>query len=342
MTMEWGRDVDGLSVVSYNLLGHYAWYWQSSWELTPDTLPWSERLDAFDRELGALNADVICCQEVTQDMFASLLSRLVVKGYLGLLALRHLPDWTYNEGWETSQLGLAIFYKHTKLEVSDSSHRFARDFITKDELAQDQQDGISRHLLRRQDSVLMCRLRWRRQNNTPEDVIIACAHAVWWYDAKPDRPIACKPVQMMLMQRALQEFAETRGCDSRRLLLCGDFNTMPKKGCSLSAYDDTAGYELFTAGSLPTEHPEHPCQHGWNLPDLAAPYKLRSAYQDVKQQEPPFTTRTSDFIATIDYIFVAEGIKVTSVLPVPEDCGPCPSKDRPSDHLPIGANLQLL
>jgi len=335
----WTSGTEGVSVVSYNLLGHHHWYWDSSWAATPDSLPWPQRLEAFVHELGTLDADVICCQEVTQEMFASLLPQLAAKGYLGLLALRHLPEWTYNEGWEASQLGLAVFTRHASLEVMETSHRFARDFLSEKEYDVDK-SKISACLMKRQDSVLMCKIRRRQLAKMPDDFIIACAHAVWWYDDDPKSPIAAKPVQMMLMVRAVKEFADRCGVDERFVTLCGDFNTMPRKGCSSSSYDDTAGYELFTTGILPKDHREHPAQHGWDLPDLRTPLKLSSAYNVALGTEPSFTTKTSGFTAAIDFIFFGEGFEVESVLPMPGECEPCPNKDHPSDHLPIGATLK--
>jgi len=43
----------------------------------------------------------------------------------------------------------------------------------------------------------------------------------------------------------------------------------------------------------------------------------------------------------MDYIFVGDVFEVADVLPLPEECAPCPNEDHPSDHLPIGASLRM-
>ncbi|CAE7234408.1 CCR4 [Symbiodinium natans] len=331
----------GFKVVSYNILGHHSWYWDDSWPAKMADFPWVQRLQVLEHELSALDADVVCCQEVTQDMFASLNARLAARGYIGLHALRHLPEWTYDERWESSQLGIAIFVWHSKFEVVEASHRFARDLLQEDERQRPDTHNLSMRLLARPDSVMICRLRLKQRGSPPKDLLIACAHAVWWYTDDPQYPISCKPVQIMLMLRAIDDFARSRGLDTRRVVLCGDFNTLSCSGSSSSKYDDVAGYELLTTGLLATGHPEHPAQHGWALFDLKAPFCMQSAYVVKLGREPSFTSRTSTFTATMDYIFVGDAIEVVDVLPLPEECPPCPNKDHPSDHLPIGANLRM-
>eukprot|EP00443_Scrippsiella_acuminata_P045611 CAMPEP_0115184110 /NCGR_PEP_ID=MMETSP0270-20121206/8794_1 /TAXON_ID=71861 /ORGANISM="Scrippsiella trochoidea, Strain CCMP3099" /LENGTH=324 /DNA_ID=CAMNT_0002597187 /DNA_START=44 /DNA_END=1014 /DNA_ORIENTATION=+ len=316
-------------VVSYNMLGHHSWYWDDSWSATLQDFPWTERLQAFEHELSALDADVICCQEVTQDMFTSLNARLASLGYIGLHALRHLPEWAFDESWESNQLGIAVFARHSKFEMVEVSHRFARDFLQEAERQCTDVHQISERLLARADSVMVCQLRHKRQGSTPEDCIIACAHAVWWYTDNPQQPISCKPVQIMLMLRAIDDFADSRGLDTGRVVLCGDFNTLPCSGGSTSKYDDTAGYELLTKGFLAKEHPEHPAQHGWALNALEAPFHVRSAYAVAMGKEPSFTSKTSSFTATMDYIFVGDVFEVADVLPLPEECAPCPNEDHP-------------
>ena len=78
---------------------------------------------------------------------------------------------------------------------------------------------------------------------------------------------------------------------------------------------------------------------------------MRSAYHAFLGKEPEFTNFAKvlddePFIDTLDYLFLSPQWTVADVLPLPaladaNLAGPMPTKDEPSDHLMIAAQLML-
>ena len=70
-----------------------------------------------------------------------------------------------------------------------------------------------------------------------------------------------------------------------------------------------------------------------------------SAYSTICGKEPPFTTATPPFTATIDYIFCGGGAEPISCLGLPDPPDSCfggiPNSHHPSDHLPLLVTLGL-
>uniref|UniRef100_A0A0E0DR28 Endonuclease/exonuclease/phosphatase domain-containing protein n=1 Tax=Oryza meridionalis TaxID=40149 RepID=A0A0E0DR28_9ORYZ len=107
-------------------------------------------------------------------------------------------------------------------------------------------------------------------------------------------------------------------------MIAGDFNSTPG--------DKVYNY-LVSANSDSTDE---------------APIKLRSLYA-ANGGEPEFTNCTPGFTGTLDYIFLSDGssVKPTSLLRIPRGDsadvqGGLPNFHHPSDHLPIGADFQVL
>lgn len=74
--------------------------------------------------------------------------------------------------------------------------------------------------------------------------------------------------------------------------------------------------------------------------------KYESAYMAKNNKEPEFTVMTQSynkpvFKDTIDYIWINTGVKVIEVNNLTDDTGTMPNSDYPSDHLPIGALLEI-
>uniref|UniRef100_A0A0D9WG34 Endonuclease/exonuclease/phosphatase domain-containing protein n=1 Tax=Leersia perrieri TaxID=77586 RepID=A0A0D9WG34_9ORYZ len=108
------------------------------------------------------------------------------------------------------------------------------------------------------------------------------------------------------------------------LIIAGDFNSTPG--------DKVYNY-IVSANSECTDE---------------VPIKLRSLYA-ANGGEPEFTNCTPGFTGTLDYIFLSDGssVKPTSLLRLPRGDsvdveGGLPNFQHPSDHLPIGADFQVL
>jgi mRNA deadenylase 3'-5' endonuclease subunit Ccr4 len=128
-------------------------------------------------------------------------------------------------------------------------------------------------------------------------------------------------------------------------ILAGDFNILP----------DSPHYTLITSGKLQESDPSYPpMKYGTKW--MPSRQTMDSAYA-LYGKEPEFTNyahlkeEEDAFIGTLDYIFLSqkEGdassgwtVKDTIQLPGREDSGgPFPNENEPSDHLLIGADLEL-
>ena len=98
-------------------------------------------------------------------------------------------------------------------------------------------------------------------------------------------------------------------------------------------------YQYLTSGNPSTPTPE--C-----LEELPIP--LCSLYASTRG-EPQFTNCTPDFTGTLDYIFFSpsDRMKPLSFLELPDSGAPdvdggLPNYSHPSDHLPIGAEFEII
>ena len=80
-------------------------------------------------------------------------------------------------------------------------------------------------------------------------------------------------------------------------------------------------YELITAGSIPTDHPQQPPTRGHDTWTPVPPAPLTSAYASALGREPEFTnfamtawqSAGDPFVGTLDYIFLSAGWKTKEV-----------------------------
>eukprot|EP00008_Paramoeba_atlantica_P013671 CAMPEP_0201495326 /NCGR_PEP_ID=MMETSP0151_2-20130828/53392_1 /ASSEMBLY_ACC=CAM_ASM_000257 /TAXON_ID=200890 /ORGANISM="Paramoeba atlantica, Strain 621/1 / CCAP 1560/9" /LENGTH=140 /DNA_ID=CAMNT_0047884251 /DNA_START=616 /DNA_END=1038 /DNA_ORIENTATION=- len=124
-------------------------------------------------------------------------------------------------------------------------------------------------------------------------------------------------------------------------ILAGDFNIKA----------DSDLYTLLSTGALPPQVEERALRE---MPELRN-YDLRislplfkSAYQSFLGKEPAFTNYsfvTEPFYGTLDYIWLTDHFEVKDVLRLPDKIddidSPLPTLSEPSDHLMIGADLEL-
>jgi hypothetical protein len=140
-------------------------------------------------------------------------------------------------------------------------------------------------------------------------------------------------------------------------IFAGDFNIKP----------NDPSYHLLTTGylsqSAPRYHPFSPNSSPIHSKDWKLELNpMRSSYFDFLGHEPPYTNNTiirnsQRFCDTLDYIFVSHQWIVKDVIPIPDlassslTSSPAkelstplsfPSENEPSDHVMIGAELELL
>lgn len=146
------------------------------------------------------------------------------------------------------------------------------------------------------------------------------------------------------LRHALQRLAhhiEATGRDvgTAKLILVGDFNSLPGDSPCKFLRDGhlQAGYrdDYLPGEDSATDH------------DIDHPFILRDAYE-VAHAVPPFTRKVNRTGARLDFVWVSPGVEVQGVMrPLPmeyrdlvERVG-MPNYALPSDHLPVGAILQL-
>ena len=124
------------------------------------------------------------------------------------------------------------------------------------------------------------------------------------------------------------------------LILAGDFNIRPA----------SAQYALITRNQEPSgdDAPGSDLGVTWSS---RLPQPLRSAYAEAHGAEPAFTNWSQvkadpEFIDTLDYVFVGEGVQVLDADRLPEreglaGGGPLPTGDQPSDHLLLAVSLRV-
>lgn len=126
---------------------------------------------------------------------------------------------------------------------------------------------------------------------------------------------------------------------SSLVLVCGDFNskaneapcTFLREGRLAAGFRDPY-YPLVPATRNTVEHP----------------YLLRDVYAESPRLGPPYTLKTDEYSAVVDFIWASRTLQLAAVLqPISAshrayvDRHFLPNEKDPSDHLPIGAVLRL-
>jgi len=152
-------------------------------------------------------------------------------------------------------------------------------------------------------------------------------------------PCAFWSPKVMLIHSALAVQHAQRVANGRPLALVGDWNFKPHE----------PQYKLITSLTLPNpeDTPSYPDLDSWRLDTSLKP--MNSAYAAANGKEPDFTNfaQIRDepvFCETLDYIFLSQDIKVSSVKQLPPRGsipGPLPTKDEPSDHLLLWAEIEV-
>ena len=126
-------------------------------------------------------------------------------------------------------------------------------------------------------------------------------------------------------------------------------------------------FQYLCEGSLDNEHPQHPDNWCLKLGDKGVPNpqmgplksplpSLHHPYLSIPEfrpYQPLFTTRTDDFSGWIDHIWCTKDVHVAAVMAPVIRVGdleaglkrrkfkPIPSKEHPSDHLPVGVMISF-
>ena len=149
-----------------------------------------------------------------------------------------------------------------------------------------------------------------------------------------------------------------------------EYNIPAKEGAE--SYSGVTGrmsgaFQFLCGGSIENDHPQHPDNWCLKLGDKGIPNpqmgSLKSplptlhhpylSIPEFRPYQPLFTTRTDDFSAWIDHIWCTQNVHVAAVMSPVIRAGdleaglkrrefrPIPSKEHPSDHLPLGVMITL-
>ncbi|XP_028111233.1 carbon catabolite repressor protein 4 homolog 4 isoform X2 [Camellia sinensis] len=341
---------DGLKfrLVSYNILAQAYAKSEQFPHSPPPCRKWKTRSQAILTLIKSLRADFLCLQEVDEyDSFYK--GNMESHGYASIYIQRSgkKPD------------GCGIFYKHNIAEL------VVEEKIEYNDLVNSIQDGTAMHADKDNDTLASVNkdtepnkglpqkdtdghrgdpndpcVRLKRdcvgimaafKLKDPSDhvVIVANTHLYWdpnWADVKL--------AQAKYLISRLAQF-KTLVSDKFEcipsVIVAGDFNSTP---------GDKVYQYLVSGSSSMGGSPE--CFEDVPIP-LCSVYALTRG-------EPPFTNYTPGFTGTLDYIFFSpsgDNIKPVSFLELsepesPDVLGGLPNYHHPSDHLPIGAEFEVV
>lgn len=300
-----------VSIVSYNALCQRFATPSRFQHVPPAYLSRAHRWPLLQRELSELDADIVCLQESPIDNWEELNDFMSERGYGAIQQLK------------PHEVKLALFWRESRLELAWWEER-SRALLA--EL----------RLLRRGE-----RLEGKDAANASETgqhtLYLANVHL----EARPDRA-ADRVAQLRHGLHRLVHHIETRAptepLEMANVVVAGDFNSTERE----------APCEFLRRGNLPINYSDG---HGvaTTKDDTHHPFDFRDVYA-AAHAAPPFTRRVDGQGARLDFLWCTSRLGLSAVLrPLPQDlelermvveCG-LPNKEMPSDHLPVGAVLEL-
>ena len=298
-----------LRVATYNVLAQV--YTRSNYQTwsPPACLKWKARSAALLRDLDALSCDLLLLQEVDEESFWK--AALAERGYATL----HKPR---TQSTAAKKDGVLLAWRERDFALLASAE------IEHNSLAAGLEPGSEAAVRLTRDCVglLAC-----LQASSGKRLVVGTTHIFWdpaWEDVKD-----AQTRHFVASAAAFRAQHTPPGAPALPLLLGGDFNSMPG-----SAAHRLLLNEGRWEGTLPL---------------------LRSVFSACGAAEPETTNHTPSFSATLDYLVVTGGeagiegdaanIEVAAVLQLPPRSAlgvGCPDSLRPSDHLPLVAQIRLL
>ncbi|KAM3322691.1 carbon catabolite repressor protein 4 4 isoform X1 [Capsicum chacoense] len=333
------------SLVSYNILAQ-AYVKSALFPHSPGPcLKWKARSQAILTVLKSLGTDFLCLQEL--DEYDSFYKRNIENvGYSSIYVQR--------SGQKRD--GCGIFYKLNSAELLIEEKIDYNDLVpsTQDDTASEDKeesllpDGGNKKLASKDVSLKNSRadrgdindpcVRLKRDSvgimaafrlKDPSHLIIVANTHIYWDPELADVKLAQARYLLSRLAQFKLLVSDKFDC-SPSVVVAGDFNSVP---------GDQVYQYLISGSSVVGNLPE-------SSDDVSIP--LCSVYASTRG-EPQFTNCTPGFTGTLDYIlFSASGdIKPVSYLELPEPeasdvQGGLPNYYHPSDHLPIGAEFEIV
>eukprot|EP00924_Labyrinthula_sp_SR-Ha-C_P012285 snap_masked-scaffold_10-processed-gene-2.13-mRNA-1 protein AED:0.44 eAED:0.44 QI:0/-1/0/1/-1/1/1/0/535 len=298
-------------IMSYNLLADtYASRPSSKTKLFPycseQFLTAEYRFPCILDELISSNSDIFCLQEVDYKVFSELLEpNLESLGFKGVFEKKNHSE------------GLAIFSRvkyETKFyytyKLSDLVH-FLGEFQLEDILIKKMKFDLNTIFQ------IIC---FQIENKM---FLLINTHLYFHPEADHIRAF-----QMYCIVKKIDEVLKEKKIDCP-ILFCGDLNSSP----------DSGAIELVTKGKLGAHKDCWKHLESKSSIELTINKVLKSA-----AGFPEFTNYANDFVETLDYIFVTDGIEVVDVAECPkrEEGQPIPHETAFSDHISILADFNIV
>lgn len=317
------------SLLTYNILAdchaqrdyNKAGSWISEQELSMKS-----RHRVLMEEFKALDADVICLQEVGSDYFKEVL-KLSLKdiGYDGIYVARISEE--YREGEAT-------FYKFSKFKLLTSEKLLLQDVLAEEfkNVRSTTCEGLRRSTSSYAVSLLT------RLKSIESGFVVTVANVHIAYDKFERQDKQC--LQIAATVRKLQQMCK----EGEGQIICGDFNSWPSSPPQQLLNDGTLNEENLGLlrnilsvddGNKLTSLVDH-------IPELFCfnpTPNYQSAYNVVMGSDP-YTSRfnTDGSVKQVDFIYFSSVLDVLKVLKVPDQSlivGGVPNTNFPSDHLSL-------
>uniref|UniRef100_A0ACD5TGU8 Uncharacterized protein n=1 Tax=Avena sativa TaxID=4498 RepID=A0ACD5TGU8_AVESA len=321
-------------LVSYNILAQV--YVKSAFfpHSPSASLKWKARSKAVLAELKSFQADLMCIQEL--DEYETFYRKNMESSGYSSIYVQRSGD---------KRDGCGIFYKPKSMELMQKEVIHYNDLVetyrssdhvltatSSNSLPSEESSGKednSKHGDPNDPSVRLKRdcvgllAAFKLSDPCDHILIVANTHIYWdpeWIDVK-----LAQAKYLLSKVSEFENVISNKFTCKPSVIIAGDFNSTPGDKV----------YNYLVSGNSESKDDEPPI----NLCSLYA----------ANGGEPEYTNYTPGFTGTLDYIFLSDGssIKPTSLLRLPRGDsadveGGLPNFHHPSDHLPIGADFQVL
>jgi mRNA deadenylase 3'-5' endonuclease subunit Ccr4 len=281
-------------------------------------LKWTYRKKKILKQIKDLDADIVCLQEIENDMFTNLIPTMTKMDYIGLFTPK-------NKSKIDGKIdGCATYFKNTyqliNYKTIDYYNLYKKHLNSKN-------FNKDKHRAKRPMCGIICTL--KKKTSSKNKIFCVCnVHLI----SDPTRPDV-KNLQIMCVLNELSLITNSRLIP---FILCGDFNSLP----------NSCVYETIVTGDVDLKHIELSKKDSIIPKQTIYKIKAQSAYKKKHKTEPDYTNYTDIFNGTIDYIFVSQGWKVKSIDVLNKNDKLIkkkfiPNSEVPSDHLPLFAKIIL-
>ena len=287
---------------------------------------WKNRFDNILNEIIYYNIDIVCLQEVQNDLFYKEMNiKFMKNGYYGLF----VPQKLFSKKFYNSNqnIGISIFFKRDKFNLlsfkSFDNYKYTKRFLKKNRL-----ENFSEKIKKRFVGLIT----FFEDKKTK---FVFCFNNIYLESNPLYEDI--KNLQVYILLKHLYSITNKGNIP---IILCGDFNSQPTSSTYQSI---STGISLNKFNLENFKYPK---------PFIKTPYiytkiPFKSVYKEVFGKEPKYTNYTETFKNTLDYIFVNNKIKILSALQeinkkYYSKIISLPNNDIPSDHIIQISDIEIL